>query len=45
MLDSTTPFNITTDPATNAPTNVVAKAGPGVTPLVTSFLSDYVAQV
>jgi hypothetical protein len=44
VLDTSTPFDTTTDPNTMQPTNVVAKAGTGVTPQVVG-VTDFTAAV
>jgi hypothetical protein len=44
VLDTSTPLDTTTDPNTLQPTNLVATAGPGVTPLVIS-VTDFTAVV
>jgi hypothetical protein len=44
VLDRSTPLDTTTDPNTGLPTNLVATAGTGVTPLVVA-VSDFVAAV
>jgi hypothetical protein len=44
VLDPSTPLDTTTDPNTKLPTNLVATAGTGVTPLVFS-VSDFEAEV
>jgi hypothetical protein len=44
VLDTSTPLDTTTDPHTMLPTNLVATAGPGVTPFVFA-VSDFTAEV